>query len=249
MLFGLLMRMDAAIDDDREIAEPLFQTLNARMIERRNVPVFARAEAVEPGLARVNDQRIGAGGNDGVGKTVERFLDVLIVDAEPALDRDWPRHRRLHRRHAFPDQFRLAHQAGAEAAVLHAIGGAADIEIDFVIAEVGADPRRLRQIFRIAAAELQRHRMLGGIEAEQALARAMDDGVGRDHLRIEERMARELPVEEPAVPVRPFHHRGDAKAACQRLARDGRFHGAQMADIALFGKTTIFLRGEISALD
>src|SRR5476649_2669159 len=100
MVLGLIKRVNAAIDDDREIFDPLLQPMNARVIERRDIPVLARAETVEPGLAGVNDQRIRAGGNDGVGETVERFLDVLIVDAEPALDRDGPRHRRLQRGYA-----------------------------------------------------------------------------------------------------------------------------------------------------
>ena len=58
------------------------------------------------------------------------------------------------------DEVRLGHQAGAEAAVLHAVGRAADIEIDFVIAELFADRRTLRERGRLGAAELQRDRML-----------------------------------------------------------------------------------------
>ena len=79
--------------------------------------------------------------------------------------------RRLHRGDAFGDQLRRAHQAGAERARLHAVGRAADIEVDLVIAEAFADPRRLGELGRIGAAELQRHRMLAGVEAEQPLAR------------------------------------------------------------------------------
>ena len=52
------------------------------------------------------------------------------------------------------------HQAGAEAALLHAVGRTADIEIDLVIAEILADARASAERGRIAAAELQRHRML-----------------------------------------------------------------------------------------
>ena len=63
------------------------------------------------------------------------------------------------------------HQAGAERARLHAVGRAADIEVDLVIAEIFADAGRLGELLRIGAAELQRHRMLRRIEAEQPLAR------------------------------------------------------------------------------
>ena len=83
------------------------------------------------------------------------------------------------------DQIGLGHQAGAEAAFLHAVGRAADIEIDFAIAEILADARAFRELARIGAAELQRHRMLERIEAKQALAVAMDHRAGRDHLGIE----------------------------------------------------------------
>ena len=115
---------------------------------------------------------------------IERHFRILIVDADPALHRDRNAHRALHRRDAVGDQRRLRHQAGAETAVLHPVRRTADIEIDFVIAEILADFRRRREIARIGAAELQRHRMFAGIETEQAPPIAMKDGAGRQHLRI-----------------------------------------------------------------
>ena len=75
------------------------------------------------------------------------------------------RHARPHGRHAVGHQLRLGHQAGAEAALLHAVRRAADIEVDLVVAEPLADRRRLRELRRIAAAQLQRHRMLLGLNA------------------------------------------------------------------------------------
>ena len=68
--------------------------------------------------------------------------------------------RRLHRRDAVGDEVGRLHQAGAERARLHAVGRAADIEVDLVIAEALADARRLGELCRVRAAELQRHRML-----------------------------------------------------------------------------------------
>ena len=99
--------------------------------------------------------------------------------------------RALHRRDASRHQLRLRHQAGAEAAGLHPIGRAADIEVDLVIAEILADPRGLRELARIGPAKLQRHRMLDRVEPEQPLAVAMHDGAGRHHLRIEQRPPRQ----------------------------------------------------------
>ncbi len=50
------------------------------------------------------------------------------------------------------------------------------------------------------------------LEAEQARAIAVQHRAGRDHFGIEPRPARERPVERPAVPVGPIHHRGDGEA-------------------------------------
>jgi hypothetical protein len=66
---------------------------------------------------------------------------------------------------------------------------------------------------RIAAAELQRHRMLGRIVRQQPRTRAMKHRAGGDHLGIDQGTAREQAVEEAAVPIRPLHHRGNAELA------------------------------------
>jgi len=54
--------------------------------------------------------------------------------------------------------------------------------------------------------------MLERIEPEQAGAVAVQHGAGGDHLGIDARAPREQAVEEPAVPVGPLHHGGDAEA-------------------------------------
>jgi len=64
---------------------------------------------------------------------------------------------------------------------------------------------------RIAAAELERNRMFGGIVRHQPRARAVEHRAGGDHLGVDQRAAREQAMEKPAVPVGPFHHRGDAE--------------------------------------
>ena len=48
-------------------------------------------------------------------------------------------------------------------------------------------------------------------EGKQPLAVPVQDRLRRHHLRVEPRAAREQPMEEPAVPIRPVHHRGDAE--------------------------------------
>ena len=157
----------------------------------------------------MHDQRIGAGRLDRLGKRKQRLIGILLVDADAAFHRHRNLDRRFHGGDAVGDQRRLEHQAGAEAAFLHPVGRTADIEIDLVVAEVLADARRLRERFRIAAAELERHRMLERIEAEQPRAVAAQHRAGGEHFGIDQRPAREQAMEEPAMPVGPFHHRSD----------------------------------------
>ncbi len=160
----------------------------------------------------MHDQRIRPGRNHDVGETVEGFFRVLIVDAEAAFHGHRHGDGFFHRRDAFADERRLAHETSAEAAVLHAVGRAADIEVDFIITEIRADLRGLSDLRGITAAELQRDRMLRRIKSEQPRTRAEDHGVGRDHLGVEQRVLRQQPVEKPAMPVGPVHHRRDGKA-------------------------------------
>ena len=67
-------------------------------------------------------------------------------------------------------QVRLAHQAGAERAGLHALGRAADIEVDLAIAVGRADARGLGQLLRLGPAQLQRDGLLDRIEPQQPVA-------------------------------------------------------------------------------
>ena len=73
---------------------------------------------------------------------------------------------------------------------------------------------------RVGAAELHRDRMLGGIEAEQPRPVAAQHRAGGDHLGVEPRAARQQAMEEPAVPVGPFHHRRDREAMVGHCVRD-----------------------------
>jgi hypothetical protein len=57
-----------------------------------------------------------AGGDHLVSKPVEALFGILIVDADPALDRDWPVRCLAHGPDAVCDKVGLGHEAGAEAA-------------------------------------------------------------------------------------------------------------------------------------
>ncbi len=159
----------------------------------------------------MNDEGLTAGVRNLVDEPVEARLCVLIVDADAAFHRDRQARRLCHLGHALRDPSRVRHETCAEPAGLHAVRRAADIQVDLVVALLGADSCSLRELQWIAAAELQRDRMLLGIEPEDAFAIAVNHGLGRHHLGVEQRALRDEPHEVAAVAVGPLHHRGDAE--------------------------------------
>ena len=205
-------RGDPAIDADRSGRHRLLEAIDAVVIERRDVAVFLRRQALQPRFTGVNNQRIGTGGDRCARESVKRLFRILIVDADAAFHRHRDANRALHRGDALGDKVRFGHQAGAEAAVLHTIRRTADIEIDLVIAKVFANSGGGGEIGRVRAAKLQRHRMLHCVEAEQPLAVAVDHRAGRDHLRVEPRAPRHEAMENAAMPVGPVHHGGHGES-------------------------------------
>ena len=145
---------------------------------------------------------------------------VLVIHADPALDRH--RHRAFgdHRGDAIGHQRRPLHQHRAKAARLHAVGRAADVQVDLVIAPVAGNAHGLRQFRRVGPAQLQRDRVFGIAVVEQPRTRAVDHGGGGDHLGIQHRTPRHLAMEEPAMAIRPVHHGRNRQATrlmCHRF--------------------------------
>jgi len=170
----------------------------------------------------MHDERVAAGATYLVDERRQTRVVVLLVHADAALHRHRNPERRdrgAHRGNAVTHQHGFAHQARAEATGLHAIGRAAAVEIDRVVTALRADPRRLRQEVRLGAAELQHDRMLGRIEPEQPLPIAMDRRLRGHHLGVQHGMRGQKPVEVPAMPVGPVHHRGNRKTQRRLIAR------------------------------
>ena len=90
---------------------------------------------------------------------------------------------------------------------LYAVGRTADIEVHLVVAQVLSDARRLRQVRRLAATELDGHRVLHRVETQQAIAVAMDHRIRVNHLGVQARAGREDAVEDAAMRICPIHHR------------------------------------------
>lgn len=78
----------------------------------------------------------------------------------------------------------MAHQAGADHVVLHPVAGAADVEVDLVIALRLRQARAGRQIGRVAAAQLQGQRVFAIVVAQKTLGIAMQQRAGGDHLGV-----------------------------------------------------------------
>ena len=156
-----------------------------------------------------------SGGGDAVDEIGEDDIRVLLIHTDPAFHRDFraPRCGVDHRGAAAGDEVRLPHQAGAECAGLHAVGRAADIQIDLAITEIERGPHRLRQQFRLRSAKLQGDGLFLHRKPQQAVAVAMNHRRRRHHLGIKQRVAAEEAVEIAAMPVRPVHHRGHGQAA------------------------------------
>src|SRR4029078_3961184 len=105
----------------------------------------------------------------------------------------------------------------AEPAFLNAIRRATDVEVDFVVPEIGTDAGRLRKRPRIASTKLKTNGMFEWIEAKKTPVIAMQHRTRREHLRVNQRTPCKQAVKIPTVPVRPFHHRSDTKSTGQTL--------------------------------
>src|SRR5947209_20470559 len=121
----------------------------------------------------MDDQRIDLGFLHDAREFVEVLLPVLIIDADAAFDGDRNLHVRLHGRETVGDEARLRHETSANTTLLHAIRWAADVEINLVVAEIGCDPRAVRKLPGLAAAELKRNRMLRRIVGKKPRAIAV----------------------------------------------------------------------------
>ena len=152
-------------------------------------------------------------------ETAQEVVRVLSVDADAGLDRDRHGDGGAHRPHARGHELGLGHQTGAEARVLDPIRGAADVQVDLVVAACGARLGAAAELVRIGAAELQGKRVLRPIEAQEPLGLAEQDRPGRDHLGVEQRARRDQAQEVAAMPIGPVHHRRDGQAAVERIAR------------------------------
>ena len=159
------------LSDEGERRKVLLQRDDDVVAQRRQLAVLLRADAVQPGVAGMDDEHLAAALGDGADEVAHEGVALDAVDADPVLDGDRDRDRVAHRAHAVGDERRLGHQAGAERAALDALARAAAVEVDLGVAPALAEAGARREVGRVAAAELQRHRLLDRIEVEMARRR------------------------------------------------------------------------------
>ena len=160
----------------------------------------------------MNDEDAAAGPRHGSDEVADEGVALVLVDADAVLDRH--RHVRHidHGLDAVGHQVRLGHQAGAEGAALHPLAGAAAVQVDLVVAPLLAQLRAMRQVVRLAAAQLQGNRMLVLAEVEVARHVAMQQRARGHHLGVQQGVVAEQAVEMAAVAVGPVHHGGHRHA-------------------------------------
>jgi hypothetical protein len=177
----------------------------------------------------VDDERLAAGIGDRADEVAHEAVFFIVIDADAVLDGDVDRDSVAHRLDAVGHQLRLVHQAGAKRTLLHALGGAAAVQVDLVVAPLLAELGALGQITRVAAAQLQGDGMLDVVEAQMTLGVAIDQRAGVDHLGVEPGVAGDLPVEDAAVAVGPVHHRSNRQTARWRDDGSGSRNGRRSA--------------------
>ena len=213
---------DAAVENDLQGREIRLQAVDVAVTERRDFAVLRRAQPLENGDARVHGEAADAHLGDAPDERLQVLVGAAAVDADAAFDGDREVDRPHHRRDTVRHQSGPRHQGSAEAATPHAGAGAADIEVDLVVAEGLADLGRAGEHARLRAAELQGERTFRLVEAEQPGTVAVQHRLRSDHLAVEKRPGGNQAQEVAPVPVGARHHRRDAQPAVQPVHRDPR---------------------------
>lgn len=126
-VFGnLFVCGDAAIDQDLQRREILLELVGVFVFQRRNLAVFLGRETFQDRVARVHDKGGTAGLVNPADEIAHEFIVLDLVDTDAVFHRHIDIDGIAHGLNAIGHQIGLQHQAGAETAVLHALGGAAE---------------------------------------------------------------------------------------------------------------------------
>lgn len=210
---ALVEGLDAAVEHQFQVREVGLQLRRHVIAQRWDLTVLLGRQAFEDGDARMHGEAAAPGVAHLADEIAQLGVAVAAVDADAVLDRDRDADRVLHGLDAIGHQTRMAHQAGADHVVLHPVAGAADVEVDLVVASLFGQAGAGGQVRRHAAAQLQGQRVLGLVMAQETLGVVVQQGAGGDHFGVEQGVLGEQAQEEPTVSVCPVHHRRHREAA------------------------------------
>ncbi|MNC13855.1 hypothetical protein D3C75_616130 [compost metagenome] len=85
-------------------------------------------------------------------KITQKFVTVLVINADTRFDGDRDRYHVAHRFNAISNALRIRHQTCAEHTVLHPIRRATDVQVNFIVATFFSQFRALCQRGRVTSA-------------------------------------------------------------------------------------------------
>ncbi|MNL20569.1 hypothetical protein D3C87_1418260 [compost metagenome] len=199
-----------AVENKGAIRKIAFELGDHVVAQWGNLAVVLRGQALEHGIAGVRNEHPAARVINLAYEITDEIVGFFVIQAQTVLHSDRNVDRVLHRFHAIRHQGRLRHQAGAKRALLHALRRTAAIQVDLVVAPLPAQPGGLGQGFRLAAAKLQRHGVLGLVKVQVTRDIAMQQRARGDHFRVQACARGQQPVKIAAMAVGNVNHRGDA---------------------------------------
>jgi hypothetical protein len=208
---GLVEGKDAAVDFDEELGKVAFEAVDLVVAQGRDRAVVLGVEALEPGFAGMDGEMLAACAADDRHEFDHIFVAIAIVYANAVLDGHGQACRSDHGGDGLGDAIGLEHQAGSEVAALDAVAGAADVEVDAVVAPGFGEAGAVGEAGGVIAADLEDEGFFVGGEAEEPIEVAMDDRLGGDHFGVEHHPPTDLPRKEAEMPIGALHHRRNAE--------------------------------------
>jgi hypothetical protein len=208
---GLVEGEDAAVDFDEELGEVAFEAVDVVVAEGRNGAVVLGVEALEPGFAGMDGEVLAACGGDDRDEFDHVFVAIAIVYANAVFDGHRQACRSDHSGDGVGDPIGIEHQTGSEVAALDAVAGAADVEVDAVVAPGFGEAGAVGEAGGVIAADLEDKGFFVGGEAEEPIEVAMDDRLGGDHFGVEHHPPTDLPREKSEMPIGALHHGRNAE--------------------------------------
>ena len=89
---------------------------------------------MQPSVARMDDKYFAARQANSTDKVAHKVVAFDLIYSNAVLDRYWNTYSIAHGFDAIGNSLGLVHQACAKGTALHAVAGAAAVQIDFVIA-------------------------------------------------------------------------------------------------------------------